>query len=52
MIPAEQISASALYSASLRNVPNLVSRDRISMPVNGTEEMTVDNNVVSAQSPS
>ena len=27
MIPAEQISASALYSASLRNVPNLVSRD-------------------------
>ena len=27
MIPAEQIRASALYSASLRNVPNLVSRD-------------------------
>ena len=27
MIPAEQISASALYSASLRNVSNLVSRD-------------------------
>lgn len=28
----------------------LLSRDRISMPVNGTEEMTVDNNVVSAHS--
>ena len=27
MIPADQISTSELYSASLRNVPNLVSRD-------------------------
>mgnify|MGYP000990680826 CR=1 FL=1 len=35
MIPAEQISASALYSASLRNVPNLVSRD---LDGDGTEE--------------
>ena len=39
MIPAEQISASALYSASLRNVPNLVSRD---LDGDGTDELVLN----------